>query len=394
MEYVCFENNGILEPDFIRSFGVSVKNDESCIGFFGTGLKYALAILLRQGAKITIYSGDNIMRFGLRDVVLKGKAFKFVTMNDEQLPFTTELGKTWEPWMAYRELYSNAKDEGGEVSLITELPDKSDGKTFVVVAGGGIVALHNQRTEIFTDGREPIAAGVYAGGGSFFSKGVCVWKYEDVPTLYSYSDEGGNCDLTEDRQVKNIWQVHQTAAQAIARLTDKAMLEQIVLADLGVFESHVDFDYCQVSPSAEFMEVARTHIDDCKNEYLKRYVDRHTPAAPLEEFEPNQYQMKIFNEAVAAVKMAGFMVDEYPVKFVISLRDGALGMAKGGNIYISMDCFLVGGLEMLKSTLIEEWVHLKYKHKDCERNMQNYLFTQIVRLVDAVNEQNKMRYAA
>ena len=241
MEYVCFENNGILEPDFIRSFGVSEKNDESCIGFFGTGLKYALAILLRQGAKITIYSGDNIMRFGLRDVVLKGKAFKFVTMNDEQLPFTTELGKTWEPWMAYRELYSNAKDEGGEVSLITELPDKSDGKTFVVVAGGGIVALHNQRTEIFTDGREPIAAGVYAGGGSFFSKGVCVWRYEDVPTLYSYSDEGGYCDLTEDRQVKNIWQVHQTAAQAIARLTDKAMIEQIVLADRGVFESNVEY---------------------------------------------------------------------------------------------------------------------------------------------------------
>ena len=104
MKYICFKNTGTIEPDFISSFGVSVKNDNSCIGFFGTGLKYALAILMREGAKVTIYSGGKTMRIGTKDAILKGKSFKFVTMNGKQLPFTTELGKTWEPWMAYREL--------------------------------------------------------------------------------------------------------------------------------------------------------------------------------------------------------------------------------------------------------------------------------------------------
>lgn len=395
MKYVCFENNGVLEPDFIRSFGVSVKADESCIGFFGTGLKYALAILLRNGAKITIYSGGEVMRFGLEDVMLKGKAFKFVTMNGEKLSFTTELGKTWEPWMAYRELYSNAKDEGGGASIIDSLPDGSAGKTYVVVAGGGIESLHKNREQIFCEGRSSIADGVLSGGGgSFFSKGVCVWRFEGVPTLFSYSDDLGSCDLTEDRQVKNQYQVHHFIADSVSQLTDKSIIEQIVLADRGCFESYIDFDYCQKKPSAEFMEVARAHLADCKNDYLKNYIERHTPPAPLEEFTPNQHQMAVFNEAVSAVKMAGFMVDDFPVKFVLSLRDGALGMAKGGTIYIAMDCFLIGGLEMVKATLIEEWVHLKYNHKDCERNMQNYLFTQIVRLVDAINDQNKQKYAA
>lgn len=79
---------------------------------------------------------------------------------------------------------------------------------------------------------------------------------------------------------------------------------------------------------------------------------------------------------------------------MLNLDNGALGQAKSGTIYISRECFLVGGLEMLKATLIEEWVHLKFKYNDCERPMQNYLFTQIVRLVDQYNAITKQKYAA
>lgn len=394
MKYICFKNTGTIEPDFIRSFGVSVKNDASCIGFFGTGLKYALAILMREGAKVTIYSGGEVMRFAKKSVILKGKSFEFVTMNGEQLPFTTELGKTWEPWMAYRELYSNAKDEGGEVDVIESLPSNSDSMTYIVVAGGGIEQIHAAKDSIFCASIGDLADEIYTQGGSFYSKGVCVWKFEGMPSLYSYNDASGYCDLTEDRQIKYTHQVHKIVSEQIARLTDKQALEAIVTAERGLYESCCDFDYCGVKPSAEFLEVALMHKDSCENQYLIRYAEKHAPRMPLQEFELDDYQRELFDNALFSVKMAGFMVDEYPIKFVLNLDNGALGQAKSGTIYISRECFLVGGLEMLKATLIEEWVHLKFKYNDCERPMQNYLFTQIVRLVDQCNAITKQKYAA
>ena len=54
---VVFENTGEIDILSISSFGVSVKEGDSPIGFFGTGLKYAIAVLLRHNQKITAYCG-------------------------------------------------------------------------------------------------------------------------------------------------------------------------------------------------------------------------------------------------------------------------------------------------------------------------------------------------
>jgi len=394
MKYIIFENNGTLEPEFIKSFGVSVKNDKSCIGFFGTGLKYALAIAQREGAKVSIYSGKNVMRFGVKNQELKGKSFQFVTMNDEVLPFTTELGKTWEPWMAYRELYSNAKDEGGSAYLSEELPSEYEDKTYIVIAGGRFEELHEGRESIFVNDNSQVSRNIYANGSSFFTKGVCTWRYEGMPSIYSYNDATGYCDLTEDRQIKYRHQVYKVITEIMAKITDREILEKILLADIDVFEGHLDFDYCAVAPSIEFMEVGTQYADKIKNRYLKQYIKKHSPRPALQEFALNNYQQEIYNQAVFAVKMAGFTVDDFPVRFIKTLGKGVLGQALGGEILIAEDCFLQGGLELLKATLIEEWVHLKYGYGDCERDMQNYLFAQIVRLVDFSNTQLKTKYAA
>ena len=48
---IIFQNKGLIDVHAISIMGVSVKEDNS-IGFFGTGLKYAIAVLLREGIKI------------------------------------------------------------------------------------------------------------------------------------------------------------------------------------------------------------------------------------------------------------------------------------------------------------------------------------------------------
>src|ERR1700733_12022356 len=50
---IVFENYGEIEIDAITTFGVSVKEGPNPIGFFGTGLKYAVAVLLRHGCKVS-----------------------------------------------------------------------------------------------------------------------------------------------------------------------------------------------------------------------------------------------------------------------------------------------------------------------------------------------------
>jgi hypothetical protein len=144
--HVIFENDGEIDAAAIRTFGVSVKQGDNPIGFFGTGLKYALAILLRTGHSVAIQSGLEKHRFALKDVTIRGETFQVVTMNRRELGFTTQVGKTWELWMAYRELYCNCKDEGGSVFIADQPRKPVSGKTRIIVGGDDFLAEHDRRS--------------------------------------------------------------------------------------------------------------------------------------------------------------------------------------------------------------------------------------------------------
>jgi len=105
-----------IEPFSWSIMGVNVKENDNPIGHFGTGLKMAIAVLLRTNHNITIKTEDQEYIFGIDLKTLRGKDFWVCTCNGEELPYTTELGKEWDVWMAYRELISNTIDEGGNYS--------------------------------------------------------------------------------------------------------------------------------------------------------------------------------------------------------------------------------------------------------------------------------------
>src|SRR5208282_5619824 len=99
---VVFTNPGEIDPRTITTLGVSVKETKSPIGFFGTGLKIAIAVLLRNHQRITIYSGLTKYEFSCAPETIRGQEFNIVQMNNIPLGFTTDMGKVWEMWMAYR----------------------------------------------------------------------------------------------------------------------------------------------------------------------------------------------------------------------------------------------------------------------------------------------------
>ena len=119
MNTVYFDTPGLLDMRAVTTFGLSVKENENPIGYFGTGLKYAIAILLRNGADLTISnSSGDVYSFSVNKDTFRNVEFNALAMHssmrDVELPFTTELGKNWKMWMAFREMYCNTQDARAE----------------------------------------------------------------------------------------------------------------------------------------------------------------------------------------------------------------------------------------------------------------------------------------
>src|SRR3982751_4432164 len=88
---LVFCNPGTLDLNLVKLLGVSVKESDDPIGFFGTGLKYAMATALRMGGEMSIITNGQTYDVRGREMNLRGKEFTQVMLNDEPLGFTTEL---------------------------------------------------------------------------------------------------------------------------------------------------------------------------------------------------------------------------------------------------------------------------------------------------------------
>jgi len=99
--------------------GISSKRgDEEKIGFFGSGNKYSIALLLREKIPFKIFSGEKEVKFTTDTVMFRGQTYEQIRINGEPTSLTTSMGPDWEPWFAIREMYCNAVDEGGEKLVV------------------------------------------------------------------------------------------------------------------------------------------------------------------------------------------------------------------------------------------------------------------------------------
>src|SRR5207302_1267275 len=101
-----------------KLLGASNKRGDSAkIGYFGTGLKYAIAVMLRQGIEFKVFSGTKEIKIGQRNTKFLDSTVAVMTVNGEKTSITLDAGIDWQPWFAIREIYSNSIDEGGTMSL-------------------------------------------------------------------------------------------------------------------------------------------------------------------------------------------------------------------------------------------------------------------------------------
>lgn len=260
---LIFENEGEIDPRLITLIGVNVKQSASAIGFFGTGLKYAVACLARWGEEIRIQSGAAEFTFTAEDQEIRGRDFGILTMRSKydssQLGFTTELGKIWEPWMVYRELWCNAHDEPGARIYEGDAPVPKAGLTRVIVSGPKIAEAHAKRDDFILDttARTPLhvveGLEIYEGAGErIFYRGIAVQKPSKV-SLYTYNITE-HLYLTEDRTAGS-WSTDPIIARGLTLIEGRAAIDATLLAPAEKFESRLDYASVH-QPGDEWLERA------------------------------------------------------------------------------------------------------------------------------------------
>ena len=387
---VVFRNPGTIDPASITTFGVSSKEKAGAIGFFGTGLKYAIAILLREGCRISIHTGGERLEFGTERARVRVDDFTFVTMNGERLGFTTELGKTWELWSAFRELYCNCQDENGEVYEVDNaLPiGVRQDETVITVDGEAFRDVWARRSEIIL-GKPPIYKheGVHVCGGVseyVFYRGVRAAQLS-TPSRFTY-DIQRKLDLTEDRTIKYDWDVGNAIKRAWMECDDPNLIDAAILAPKGTYEHGLEFT--GVVPSQAFLDKVRGHmrafnpacnrsaIESCRIWLMGTMADE-------EQMELSPLDQARLDRAVAFCERIGFPVRDYQIKVISFLGEEVLGRAHEGKILVSKRVFMMG-TKMLAGTLIEEFIHLRHRCYDETRIMQNILMDTICSLGEQI----------
>ncbi|UTC30064.1 hypothetical protein MAINES_00250 [Brevundimonas phage vB_BpoS-MaInes] len=304
MRHVVFKTPGLLDIRSLTVFGMSAKpNAEGHpIGKFGTGLKMAIAVLVRNGIKVTIWIGKTKYTFETKKTQFRDGEYEQIVMRTEvhginkilkkssrELPFTTELAKFWKLWQAFRELESNTRDEQGVTLLINDLGvdvrEVDSNETRIEVSGEAFVTEYLEKDKTFLpDGltkredSETIQV-LERPSQHIYWRGIRVHDLpEDQPSAVTYNFLK-DIELTEDRTAKDSWMLEYDIKNWLARSEDEGVLERALGATERSFERHLSFDHVSSPPTPTFSRFASSSFLPS----AKRYVEAHKPKPKKED---------------------------------------------------------------------------------------------------------------
>jgi len=367
---IVFENPTILDLNALRIMGVSVKHGDSPIGMFGTGLKYAMATVLRLGGEVEIVIDQKHHLITSREVVIRDQSFNQVVLDNEPMGFTTDLGKKWEAWMAVRELLSNARDEGGQTfehdyNDYLPMPDG----TSIILRGDTFMDVWANRHEYFLKDSTPLEthsecdffSHTCSSRPSVFYKGIRIYQAES-PMMYTYNLKG-SVELTEDRTLKYNHQLRDRVCAAIVESDNEEMIQSVLVASDYSGEGNLDFDIHH-TPSEAFKKVCHRLIrqkpKDLNQKAVAYYRKKTGDKPDLTIIKPTAVQQKMIDRAVKFLSAMGYAdeLESMPMQVVEWLGEGTMGQAKLGRIYLAKPIFDFGS-KYIASTILEEIVSIR-----------------------------------
>lgn len=321
---VVFRTPGKLDLRSLTIFGLNAKPSvTNPIGYFGTGLKYAIAVLMRERIPVTIFVGPTKWVIEVEETKFRDKDFasivltrhrKFLPPQKRVLPFTTELGKNWDLWQAYRELESNTLDEQGETYITRRAYGDLEGSindedcphtnedrknftdfTYIQVESEDFVQEHLDREKTFLpralrqqiDGDASVQ--VFQQPSKFlYYRGIRVMELE-APSNQTYNILK-QIRLTEDRTVESKYEVQWLLERYLAQKAPTHEIKKAVTAPKDSWETrNLSFERSYISdviPSETFREAVKTFPKAEVMKEARAYVDSFEPPKPKPILEP------------------------------------------------------------------------------------------------------------
>lgn len=412
--YLKISNLGEIDPIAFSLLGASTKReDRSKIGFFGSGLKYAIAVLLREKIPFTVYSGNKKIEINTKSTKLRDKRFNLIQIDGKPTSLTTEMGPTWKPWYAIREIFCNAIDEEGhEIGLAGE-PQPVEGSTvFYIGINSKLKEVLNDWNYYFSEKRSDmihsdIDVKFFQGSKQtiVYRKGVQVYTASQR-SLFHYDCK--DLVINESRVLESDWELKYNVCKQLARHATVEMISEFFRNYRDSIEENFYWEHMDHSFNKNWI----TAIDDqwlvpseFAGNFLEEMAEKRCLLLPKKLIdslvntfstkikvigivneegevlrEADQKQKDYINEAVVFLNKAGINIS-YPIKIIDFKAKNVLGRAKNETILLSPKLFTLGK-KMIVSTILEEYSHLDTGYGDGTRSMQDFLFTKIVTLME------------
>jgi hypothetical protein len=403
LPFLSFENPGHLDERVLFLMGANIKENDNPIGTFGTGLKYSVAIILRLGGRVIIQPGDGTSNEIIASgETIRGKEFVVPIYRERPLPITLEYGKTWQPWMAYRELRSNMMDEAGKAETYSSIPEPEEGLVRVIVRCDEIFDAHSHSGRYFFSPKESIKLNDFVTAtrelpGQVFYRGIlvhsikehCNWGFNITARL----------DLAEDRSLSSshLGEMHYQISNAIEECDNL----DIITDALTQGETNDFFSSCVLFVSEERLanpdessplytrlrEIFASRPDSLR-EYFYSKCLKAKKGNGIQSFDLLRSDKEMIEMALDHMHHYGMPVSPDVIVWKADLGENRLGLVRDNIIYIGKRAF-DEGFRCILATLIEEYVHHSIGYGDFTRGFQDWTLRKIVEVISIAEDQRE-----
>lgn len=222
---------------YLEKLGLSTKrDDDSTIGQFGSGSKFAPIAALRNGWEWINVGKDNLGEYKMQYVAQEDNGINCIYyLYDNEIlkpsSFTVDAGVlSWDSeFQIFREAFANALDEftafGNEyvVELADEVKYEEGMFAVYLTADPALIDIMQNFNKYFSIEREPLCkfdrgTSIYAPYDyetNFYYKGVLVHS-EDMKSIFDYGLT--NIVLNEERRVRNTYELNYRVANTLSQL--------------------------------------------------------------------------------------------------------------------------------------------------------------------------------
>lgn len=427
MNYLKFSNKGLLEIEALSLLGASTKRgNDKLIGQFGSGNKFALAYLLRNNYDVKIFRGTEEITISTIEKTFRDQTFSVICFNGKESSITTEFGKDWQLWQALRELYSNCLDEGdAEMDFVSRIKPHPDKTQIYIKNRTEIQNYVSKFDDYFAQNREVIFECDYGRilakssnpTLTLFRKGIRCFETEKE-SIFDY--DLNNISIDENRLVSYSWQVPSYIWNLVYQCTDQDVIRQVLFGcKKSNMIEYISSDFNSVNPSwmsEEFksvlkeIEIAPVGLSGllsveeiAKTVVLPNLIFEH--AQSVVKNENIQSKFRVYKNGIYRIidisplaeatinKALDFFTEcnytnplQYEIKVARFEKGDILGTIDiDDNCIILSDICISKGIQTVIETIIEEYIHLKYKVKDETRAFQDAAINEIVNVLKMKN---------